>query len=102
MTASGNYVLFEGSEVEYASTSITVDYSINRTTDIFILTIKAVGATAGASEIGSYTYAVPLATIEAKSPTGTTSVDRVNNQVDQVVYDYLSAITENSGVTFTP
>lgn len=102
MTANNPYVLFEGSEVKYASTSITVDYNYNRTTGFFILTIKAIGATAGASEIGSHTYAVLRATIEAKTPSGATSIDRVNSQVDQVAYDYLSAITQNSGVTFTP
>lgn len=102
MTASANYVLFEGSEVKYASTKIRVDYSYNRDAEIFIATINAIGATAGAAPIGSHTYAIPLADVDAKTPTGTTSVDRVNNQLDQVVDDYLSGITENTGVTFTP
>lgn len=103
ITASANYVLFEGSEVRYASTSIRVDFEYNAQQETFRCKVQAVGAAAAAPEIGSYGYILTKAQVDAKTGTGT-ETEAVLKAVELCIIDILDAITENTtptNITFT-
>lgn len=52
-------------------------------------------------QAGGHFILATKADVDAKTGTGTNPSDKLKNQIDQVVADYLDAITENSAVTFT-
>lgn len=47
------------------------------------------------------TFAIAASTVAAYTGTGTTQGDKLHNAVEQAVADYLAAIGDNSGITFT-
>ena len=102
ITASANYVLYEGSKVLYSELVSVVDYAYSGANQAFLCTITPATITAaGTSVLGSYTYLATKAAVDAKTGTGTNPSDKLGNQIDQVIADYLDAITENSAITFT-
>lgn len=103
ITANNPYVLFEGSEVKFQSTSLYVDFSYNNRSETYLCRLLPLGASAAAPELGSYTYATTKAAVDAKTGTGT-ETEAILEAVELVVIDYLDAITENTtptNVTFT-
>lgn len=102
ITASGNYVLYEGSKLLYSELVLVVDYAYSNANQAFLCTITPATITAaGTSILGSYTRLATKAEVDAKAGTGTNPSDKLQNQIDQVTADYLDAITENSALTFT-
>lgn len=101
ITASTDFVLFEGSKTKFVCTSCVVDYKYNNLNQAYLCEIMPAVVSATTSYLGSQTYLAPKATVDAKTGTGTNPSDKLQNQIDQVVKDYLHSITENGAVTFT-
>jgi hypothetical protein len=101
ITASANYVLFEGSKTTYSALTIVCEYEFNPITQMFRVGIVPATITAGADlRYSNYPVELSKAAVDAKTGTGTNPSDKLGNQIDQVVADYLDAITENSAITF--
>lgn len=100
ITANNPYVLYEGSEVTFSSTSLFVDFTYSNSHETYLCKIIALGAAVNSPEIGSYTYLITKAQVDAKTGSGT-ETEAALEAVELVIIDYLDAITENSGVTFT-
>ncbi len=102
ITADSNYALYSGSEVLYSALSILVDYRFSVINESFLCTIRP--ATVVASQttpVDSFNISVTKSEVDAKTGTGTNPSDKLRNQIEQVVVDYLEAVTENSAVGFT-
>ena len=102
ITASANYVLYEGSKAVYSALTIVCEYQFNPITQMFQVGIVPATITAG-SELRYANHPVEFskASVDAETGTGTNPSDKLGNQIDQLVADYLDAITENSAITFT-
>ncbi len=102
ITASGNYVLYEGSKQAFTALTIVCEYRYNPQQETFLISIHPATATAGdTTRYGDHPIAVSKAAVDAETGTGTNPSDKLGNQIDQLVADYLDAITENSAITFT-
>lgn len=101
ITASADFVLFEGSKQQYSVTSIVVDYAFSVINNAFVCNILPAVVSASTNIHGEYSRVITKAAVDAKTGTGTNPSDKLQNQVEQVVADYLDALTENSSVTFT-
>ena len=102
ITADSNYGLYEGSELLYSALSIVVDYRYSAINDSFLVTIRPATVVASTTTpVDSFTISVTKTEVDSKTGTGTNPSDKLQNQIDQLVADYLDAITENSAITFT-
>ncbi len=52
-------------------------------------------------QVGAYFFQTTIAAINAKTGSGATDRIKFRNACDQVFEDYLSGLSDNSGVTFT-
>lgn len=102
ITATANYVLFEGSKQVFSALNIICEYVYNPQQETFLVTVIPAPATAGdTTRYGSHTLMYTKAQVDAETPTGTNSSDRLLYQIEELIIDYLDAITENSAVNFT-
>ena len=102
ITASANYVLYEGSKAVYSALTIVCEYQFNPITQMFQVGIVPATITAGADlRHANYPVEFSKADVDAETGTGTNPSDKLGNQIDQLVADYLDAVTENSAITFT-
>ena len=102
ITASANYVLYEGSKAVYSALTIVCEYQFNPITQRFQGGIVPATITAGADlRHANYPVEFSKADVDAETGTGTNPSDKLGNQIDQLVADYLDAVTENSAITFT-
>lgn len=102
ITANANYVIFEGSKELYTAWSIVVTFRYHAVNDNFECDIIPATISAdGTNPAGGHFILATKAAVDAKTGTGTNPSDKLKNQIDQVVADYLDAITDNSAVTFT-
>jgi hypothetical protein len=101
ITASTDFVLYEGSKTKFVCTACMVDYKYNGISQTYLCEIMPAVVSTTTSTLGSYTYLITKADVDAKTGTGTNPSDKLQNQIDQVIKDYLHGITENGSVTFT-
>ena len=102
ITANANYVIFEGSKELYSAWSVAVNFRYHAVNDNFECEITPVTVSAsGTNPEGGHFVLFTKASVDAKTGTGTNPSDKLKNQIDQVVADYLDALTENAAVTFT-
>lgn len=101
ITSDLPFVLYEGSKIKYSVVAAIVDFTYNPTQATYLCEIKPAVVSTTTDFHGSYTTRITKAAVDAKTGTGTNPSDKLANQVDQVIKDYLRVITENSAVTFT-
>lgn len=101
ITANTNFVLYEGSKQLYSALTVVVDYYYNSVFQTFSCTIYPAAITATTVTHGSHSLNISKAAVDAKTGTGTNPSDKLLNQVEQVVADYLDGLSDNSSVTFT-
>lgn len=101
ITSDNDFALYEGSTTIYALTAIVVSFSYDSVQQTFLCEIYPAVVAASTSVVASHAHRITKAAVDAKTGSGTNPSDKLSNQVDQVVKDYLAGITENSGVTFT-
>lgn len=100
ITADSNYGLYDGSELLYSALSIVVDYRYSAINDSFLVTIRPATVVASTTTpVDSFTISVTKTEVDSKTGTGTNPSDKIRNQIEQVVVDYLEPI--NTGVGFT-
>ncbi len=95
------FALYEGSKTLSNVVAVIVDFRYNTTQATYLCEIQPAVVAATTDFHGSYTYLITKAAVDAKTGTGTNPSDKLANQVDQVVLDYLDAITENAAVAFS-
>lgn len=100
ISADAAFVFYEGSKVSHA-TNIQVIFKYNPIQSTALCELIAYAGGSEVEQVGSYGLIITKAEISAKTGTGTDPIDKVLNQVEQVVIDYLDGITENSAVGFT-
>ena len=102
ITASGNYVMEEGAKLVYSELAMYVTFRYDPLMQDFLCEIKPTTVTAsGSSVVKPYTKQITKASVDAKTGTGTNPSDKLSNQVDQVIADYLDGLTENAALSFT-
>ena len=101
ITASGNFVLYEGSKQLFSSLDIIVDFEYKALNDTFLCDIMPAVISTTTAPQGGHMVSITKASVDAKTGTGANPSDELKNQIDQVIADYLDAITENSALTFT-
>lgn len=102
ITASTDFYLITGASVKYTALSVLVDYTYSAVQQTYLCNVyPAIISAGGTTPAGSFTTLITKASVDAKTGSGTNPSDKLGNQIDQVIKDYLAAITENSAVTFT-
>lgn len=103
ITASANFVLTEGSQVKYATVSALVSFEHDVKYGVFRAKITPLSMSPLAPELGSETVVFTEAEVQAKdaSASGAYAYLKTLDCVELCVIDYLDAITENAGITFT-
>lgn len=103
ITADNDFVLVEGGEVKFAVTSVRVTFEYDVLNEVFRARIVPVSGSPLAPEIGSETVVFTSAQIAAKdgAASGAYAYLKTLDCVELCVIDYLDAITENSGISFT-
>ena len=101
ISSDADFVLYEGSTTLYTVTAVMVDYSYNSVQQTFLCEIQPAVVAVSTSIVAKHTHLITKASVDAKTGSGTNPSDKLGNQIDQVIKDYLDGITENSGVTFT-
>jgi len=100
ITADATFVFYEGSLVKYGTT-IAVEYKYSPITEVFTCELIAYSAGADIAVSGNYLTTFTKAEIDAKTGAGTETSDKLLDEVELVVIDYLDGITENAAITFT-
>jgi len=101
ITANTNYVLYEGSKQLFSALYVVVNYTYHASFQTYTCEIQPAVVSAVTTSYGSHSMQITKAQVDAKTGSGTNPSDKLSNQVEQVVADYLDAITENLSVTFT-
>jgi hypothetical protein len=102
ITATANYVLYEGSKQVFSALSIICEYKYNPQQETFLITICPTNATAGdTTRFNEYSMLATKTHIDAETSSGTNPSDKLLYQVEEHVIQYLDAITENSAVNFS-
>ena len=99
ISSSGNVILDSGSIERYSSPDIYVDATYQTLRGVWVATLQivATGATTGC--IKTYQYEYDNATVDALTPTGSTTTEKTKNVLLQAVKATLTAL--NGGTTFT-
>ena len=95
------FALYEGSKELVNVVATYVNFTYNPVQATYLCEIRPAVVAATTTFHGSYTVLITKAAVDAKTGTGTNPSDKLANQVDQVVLDYLDAITENTSVAFS-
>lgn len=103
ITADNDFVLVEGGEVKYAVTGVRVTFEYDVLYEVFRTRIVPISGSPLAPELGSETVVFTAAQIQAKDAgsSGAYAYLKTLDCVELCVIDYLDAITENAGITFT-
>lgn len=102
ITATANYVLYEGSKQVFSALAIVCEYRYNPQQDTFLIGVHPAAVTAGdTSRYGDHTILATKADIDAETSSGTNPSDKLSYQIEEYVMAYLDAITENSAVNFS-
>ena len=90
----------EGSKVRF-TTNIQVSYKYDPIQETALCELIAYSAGADIEQSGSYLMTLTKAQIDAETGSGTNPSDKMLDQVELAVIDYLEGISENSGIVFT-
>lgn len=99
ISTSGNLVLESGSIERYANPDIYVDAQYNTLAETWTATLSLYATGATTSIIKTFQISFDDATIDALTPTGSTTTEKTKNCLLQAVEDYLTPF--NGSVTFT-
>jgi len=99
ITANASYTLEEGRKVFFESLDILCTPTVHD--DSGMVRVQMDVRVDAGTVVGSAILELTYAEVDAFTGTGSTDVEVFYNQCEQAVDDYLSGITENSGVTFT-
>lgn len=101
ITSVAAFVLEDGSEQYFDGSSIIVEPQYYPRASTYAVKLRVV--LSGSVDVGMVDYhlTIPKADVDAKTGTGTGDTAKMLNAVEQVVVDYLEAITANASTTFT-
>lgn len=100
-TSAAPFVLEDGSEQKFDGSSIIVEPSYFTRASAYSVKLRVVNSGSIDVEMRDAYLQISKATVDTFTGTGTGDTAKMLNAVEQAVVDYLEAMPDNSGVTFT-